>query len=78
MPHTVGLLAPNGNVGAAALPYLVEAHKAGQIKLVVLHRPTGPPKNLPKDLVGIEVRPVDLEGDKKDIEQAVQGLNIIV
>jgi hypothetical protein len=74
MVHTVALLAPNGNVGSAALRHLLPTHKAAKLNLVVLHRPGSPPKDLDLGL-GVEVREIDLEGPIENIQEAVRGVN---
>ncbi|CAH0044387.1 unnamed protein product [Clonostachys solani] len=77
MVHTVALLAPNGNVGSAALRHLLPAHKAGKLSLVILHRPGSPPKDL--DLgSGVEVREIDLEGPTEKVQEAVRGVNAAI
>lgn len=75
MVHTAALIAPNGNVGSATLRHLLLAHKAGKLILIVLHRPGGPPKELPPDL-GVEVREINLEGSLKKIQDAVHGVKV--
>ena len=64
--HTLGLLAPNGNVAIPTVDALLNHEAQGKIKLVLLHRPGGPLKvNLPSS---VEVREMDLEGEKSPIE----------
>lgn len=75
MVHTAALIAPNGNVGSATLRHLLLAHKAGKLNLIVLHRPGGPPRELPPDS-GVEVREINLEGSLEQLQDAVQGVNI--
>uniref|UniRef100_A0A8H7KBI3 NmrA-like domain-containing protein n=1 Tax=Bionectria ochroleuca TaxID=29856 RepID=A0A8H7KBI3_BIOOC len=77
MVHTVALLAPNGNVGSAALRHLLPTHKAAKLNLVVLHRPGSPPKDLDLGL-GVEVREIDLEGPIENIQEAVRGVNAAI
>jgi hypothetical protein len=78
MVHTIGVLAPNGTVGSAVVKYLIPHHKLGQIKLVLLHRPGGPPQNIPSG-VELESRQLDLDGgDSASLETAIQGLNVFV
>ena len=75
--HTVGLLAPNGNVGSAILSALLEPSHLSKINLVVLHRPGSAPKaKLPES---VEVRVIDLEkSDSKSIEEAVKGIEVFM
>jgi hypothetical protein len=75
MVHTAALIAPNGNVGSATLHHLLAAHKAGKLKLIVLHRPGGPAKGLHSDS-GVEVREIDLEGSLEKLQEAVYGVNV--
>lgn len=77
MTHTTAILAPNGNVGAAILRHLLPEHQAGKIKLTLLHRPAGPPNNLPPGC-DVEVREIDLEGPPEKVQYAVRGLNSLV
>ena len=77
MPHTVALLAPNGNVGSTSLPYLLRAHVQGKIKLIVLHRPEGPPRYLPEDVI-IEVRKIQLDGPVERMREALVGVNVLM
>ena len=75
--HTVGLLAPNGNVGSATLNALLEPSNLNKINLVVLHRPGSAPKATLPD--NVEVRVLDLEkGDSKTIEEAVSGIQVFM
>jgi hypothetical protein len=76
MPHTIGLIGHNGNVGSAVLAALLPAHKSGSIKLAILHRPSSSTSNIPSD---VEKRVIDLE--KKDVgalKSAVAGINILM
>jgi hypothetical protein len=75
MVHTAALIAPNGNVGSATLRHLLLAHKAGKLNLIVLHRPGGPPKELPSDS-GVEVREINLDGSLEEVQEAVHGVNV--
>lgn len=77
MAHTVALLAPNGDVGSQTLQYLVEAHKQGDINLVVLHRPGGPPKSLPTE-AKVDVREIQLDGPLAQIKAAVRDVNVLM
>ena len=74
--HTVGLLAPNGRLGANILTALLKYHEEGKIGLVILHRPGSPPKT--KLPTSVDVREVDLEGDVKTIVPAVKGINVLM
>ncbi|CAG9978712.1 unnamed protein product [Clonostachys byssicola] len=76
MAHTVALLGPNGRVGASALRHLLVAQKAGRINLVLLHRPGGPPKHVPKD-AKIDVREVDISGTQGHILEALRGVHVL-
>lgn len=72
--HTVAQLAPNGGVGSAVLPHLVRAHQDGKIKLVLLHRPGRPPKDVPD---GIELRELDIS-DYSKLDDAVKGVEVFL
>ena len=78
MSPVVALIGHNGTVGNNLLPYLVEAHKKGSIKLVILHRPSTELSKIPSD-VGIEKRIVELEDGKIDsIKAAVKDLEVVM
>lgn len=78
MAHTIGVLAPNGVIGSQVVKYLIPRHQAGEIKLVILHRPGGPPRNIPEG-VNVESREIDLEnGSHESLVSAVQGINVFV
>ncbi|VUC34641.1 unnamed protein product [Clonostachys rosea] len=76
MVHTVALLGPNGRVGASALRHLLVAQKAGTINLVLLHRPGGPPKNIPQD-AKVDIREVDISGTQESIIEALRGVSVL-
>lgn len=77
MANTVAILGSNGNAGSRILFHLLTAHKAGKVKLVVLHRPGSPPRNVPEG-AGVEVREIDLAGGVDIIRPVVQGINALV
>jgi hypothetical protein len=76
--HTVGLLGHTGRIGAQAFKHLLEAHKAGTITLIVLHRPSSDVSTdrVPPD---VEKRVLDLKrGSEAQIKEAVKGLQVLV
>jgi uncharacterized protein YbjT (DUF2867 family) len=77
MKHTVALLGPNGRVGASTLRHLLVAQKAGRINLVLLHRPAGPPKHVPKD-AEVNIREVDISDTQEGILETLQGVNVLL
>ncbi|OWZ74143.1 hypothetical protein AYX14_00364 [Cryptococcus neoformans] len=78
MAPVVALIGHNGTVGNNLLPYLVEAHKKGSIKLVILHRSSSDLSKVPSD-AGIEKRIVELEDGKIDsIKAAVKDLEVVI
>ena len=75
-PHTIGLLGPNGKVGAPTVQALLRHEAQGTIKLVLLHRPNGPPRT--KLPASVQVREIDLDGESKQIESAVKGIHVFM
>lgn len=77
MPHVVGLVGINGNVGKPTARLLVKAAEQDKIKLILFHRKdskTGdfmPSKN-------VELRVLDLEDASQNIEDAIKGINVFV
>ncbi|ODN73180.1 hypothetical protein L202_07741 [Cryptococcus amylolentus CBS 6039] len=75
-PVTVGLLGPTGTVGGALFKSLYEAHKKGDVKLVVLHRSGSDTSKLPSD---VDKRVVDLEESKVDaIKDATKDFEVVI
>ncbi|WVQ74179.1 hypothetical protein IAR50_003773 [Cryptococcus sp. DSM 104548] len=75
-PVTVGLLAHTGTVGAALFTPLYEAHKRGDVKLVILHRPSSDVSKVP---AGVDKRIVELEESKVDaIRGATKDLEVVI
>ena len=73
---TVGVLGHTGRVGSHLVKHLIEYHRQGKVKLVILHRPSSNISNLPK---GVETRMVDLTKDEPDKHlEAVKGLNVVM
>jgi hypothetical protein len=73
---TVGLINHNGQLGSAVMSALAPHAQKGDIKLVVLHRPSSDLSKVPH---GVETRVLDLEkGDKAELKEAVKGLNIVM
>lgn len=78
MSPIVALIGHNGTVGENILPYLVEAHKKGSIKLVILHRPNSDLSKIPSD-AGIEKRIIELEEGKiNTIKAVVKDLEVVM
>ncbi|XAO22688.1 hypothetical protein I312_101461 [Cryptococcus bacillisporus CA1280] len=78
MSPIVALIGHNGTVGENILPYLVDAHKKGSIKLVILHRPNSDLSKIPSD-AGIEKRIIELEEGKVDaIKAVVKDLEVVI
>lgn len=78
MSPIVALIGHNGTVGENILPYLVDAHKKGSIKLVILHRPNSDLSKIPSD-TGIEKRIIELEEGKVDaIKAVVKDLEVVM
>lgn len=78
MSPIVALIGHNGTVGENILPYLVDAHKKGAIKLVILHRPNSDASKIPSD-AGIEKRIIELEEGKIDaIKAVVKDLEVVM
>jgi hypothetical protein len=74
MPHVVGLQGHTGRVGAGALQYLLKAHMADEIKLIIVHRPGSDVSMIP---AGVEKRELDLaNASEEEIKAAVSGLQV--
>jgi len=74
MTTTIAIVGHNGNVGKKVLPHLIKAHQAGQIKLVVLHRPSSAIDSIPTT---VEKRV--MEGtDAKSLKEVVKGVNVLL
>ena len=74
--HTVALMGHTGRTGRPALNHLAEAHAAGKIKLIVVHRPSSDTSIVPP---GIETRVIDLDkNDEGEIAAAVRGVEIFL
>ncbi|WVQ74178.1 hypothetical protein IAR50_003772 [Cryptococcus sp. DSM 104548] len=75
-PITVGLLGHTGTVGSALFTPLYEAHKKGDLKLVILHRPSSDISKVPSD---VDKRVVELEESKVDaIKDATKDLEVVI
>ena len=73
---TVGLIGHNGSVGKSALAALAEAEKKGNLKLVVIHRPSSETSNIP---AGIEKRALDnAKASDAEFDKALAGINVLV
>ena len=63
-------------MGSALLPSLVTAHRAKQLRLVLLHRSGSDTSTFPDD---VEKRVIDLEGGEvKAIREKLEGLEVIM
>jgi uncharacterized protein YbjT (DUF2867 family) len=74
MTTTIAIIGHNGNVGKKVLPHLLKAHQAGQIKLVVLHRPSSAIDNIPPT---VEKR-VMTGTDSESLKDVVKGVNVLL
>jgi uncharacterized protein YbjT (DUF2867 family) len=74
MVTTIAIIGHNGNVGKKVLPHLLKAHQAGQIKLVVLHRPSSAIDSIPSS---VEKRLMDVS-DPKSLKELVKGINVLL
>ncbi|WVQ74180.1 hypothetical protein IAR50_003774 [Cryptococcus sp. DSM 104548] len=75
-PVTIGLLAHTANVGAALFGPLYEAHKKGDVKFVILHRPGSDVSKVPFD---VDKRVVELDEGKVDaIRDAMRDLEVVI
>lgn len=74
MTTTIAIIGHNGNVGKKVLPHLIKAHEAGQIKLVVLHRPSSAIDSI---LSTVEKRIMN-GTDSKSLKDVVKGVNILL
>jgi uncharacterized protein YbjT (DUF2867 family) len=74
MTTTIAIIGHNGNVGRKVLPHLIKAHQAGQIKLVVLHRPSSAIDSIPSS---VEKRLMDVS-DPKSLKELVKGINVLL
>jgi uncharacterized protein YbjT (DUF2867 family) len=74
MTTTIAIIGHNGNVGRKVLPHLLKAHQAGQIKLVVLHRPSSAIDSIPSS---VEKRVIDVT-DPKSLKEVVKGINVLL
>lgn len=78
MAPIVALLGHNGTVGSNLLPYLINAHAKGSLKLVILYRPSSDLSKIPSD-EGIEKRVIELkDGEKEKIRATVKDLEVIM
>lgn len=74
MPHTVGLYGATGNLGAPTLKYLLQAHEAGKLHLVVLLRPSSA-AHPDIERAGAEVRRIDVDqASDAEVEAAARGI----
>jgi uncharacterized protein YbjT (DUF2867 family) len=74
MTTTIAIIGHNGNVGQKVLPHLIKAHQAGQIKLVVLHRPSSAIDSVPST---VEKR-VMTGTDHKSLKEVVKGVTVLL
>jgi uncharacterized protein YbjT (DUF2867 family) len=74
MTTTIAIIGHNGNVGKKVLPHLVAAHQAGQIKLVVLHRPSSAIDRIPST---VEKRLMN-GTDPESLKEVVTGVNVLL
>jgi uncharacterized protein YbjT (DUF2867 family) len=74
MTTTIAIIGHNGNVGRKVLPHLLKAHQAGQIKLVVLHRPSSAIDSIPSS---VEKR-VMTGTDPESLKEVVKGINVLL
>lgn len=73
---SVGLLGATGYMGGPFCSALTAASRRGQLKLVIVHRPSSDTSRYPKD---IERRSVDLErGDRTETVRALSGLQVVM
>lgn len=73
MVHTVGISGVNGNVGAPATKYLVQAAKEGKLNLVIFHRAGTKPSGY--DGANVSFRELSYEDSEEKILEAVKGVN---
>ncbi|WWC61171.1 uncharacterized protein I303_103751 [Kwoniella dejecticola CBS 10117] len=72
----VGLIGHTGNIGSALLPRLLDAHRAGQIELLILHREGSDLSKIPST---IEKRIIQLDEHGREINRAaVDGVEILI
>jgi hypothetical protein len=74
MSTTIAIIGHNGNVGKKVLPHLIKAHQAGQIKLVVLHRPSSAIDSVPSY---VEKR-VIAGTDPDSLKEVVKGVHVLL
>jgi uncharacterized protein YbjT (DUF2867 family) len=74
MATTIAIIGHNGNVGKKVLPHLIKAHEAGQIKLVVLHRPSSATDSIPSN---VEKR-VMHGTNPESLKEVVKGVNVLL
>lgn len=78
MAPIVALLGHNGTVGSNLLPYLINAHTKGSLKLVILYRPSSDLSKIPSD-EGIEKRVIELkDGETEKTRVTVKDLEVIM
>jgi hypothetical protein len=75
-PTTVGLISFTGRIGKHIYNTLLGAHQAGQVKFIVLHRPSSDISGIPS---GVETRTIDLEkSGEEELKAATKGINILM
>lgn len=74
MTHTIAIVGHNGNVGRKVVPHLIQAHQAGQIKLIVLHRPSSAVDTIPEDVE----RRVIKDTDAQFLKGIIKGINVLL
>ncbi|KAF2156334.1 hypothetical protein K461DRAFT_275455 [Myriangium duriaei CBS 260.36] len=77
MVHVVGLLGASGLVGNPTAHKLAESAAAGEIELVLLHRPERKPKGF-DGKPSVQFRVVDFDGPSTDLEKALRGIHVVV
>lgn len=76
MAPIVALLGHNGTVGSDLLPYLINSHTKGSLKLVILYRPSSDLSKISSD-EGVEKRVMKLkDGEKEKIRATVKDLEL--
>ena len=73
---SVGIIGATGFMGAPFARALLRAHRAGQLRFVVLHRPESDVRRFPAD---VDQRCIDLQnGDLATIRAALQDLQVVM
>jgi nucleoside-diphosphate-sugar epimerase len=73
---TVGILGATGFMGAPFARALIKAHRAGQLRFVILHRPESNVNRFPPD---IDQRCIDLQNGSLDATAAaLKDLQVVM